>query len=298
MAQRDPHEVLGVDRDASQATVKAAWRRLAREHHPDLAADAAARRDATRRMAEINAAYQALRAGPGGRKGTPADGAAPPGAPGRGSATGEAARPSGPPPPPPTRPVTARFDTTHLFRQRNATTTPAGGGYRHRPRAPGVLRRATWGEAEEPRASDPTGPLQRVRARRGARRPLPSLGAARATEIVFGKFHGHTLGEIEGIEPSYLAWLERTITRDPDLVAAARVILDERAGWRADGVDGVDGPDPASDPGSLERADASTPDAFPPDGVGIDAPASAPAQNGNGDADQRPREAATRGSTG
>ena len=80
MAQRDPHEVLGVDRDASQATVKAAWRRLAREHHPDLAADAAARRDATRRMAEINAAYQALRAGPGGRKGTPADGVAPPGA--------------------------------------------------------------------------------------------------------------------------------------------------------------------------------------------------------------------------
>jgi hypothetical protein len=76
------------------------------------------------------------------------------------------------------------------------------------------------------------------------------------------------------------------------------VILDERAGWRADGFDGADHPDPASDPGSLERADASTPDAFPPDDVGIDAPASAPAQNGNGDADQRPREAATRGSTG
>jgi hypothetical protein len=295
MAQRDPHEVLGVDRDASQATVKAAWRRLAREHHPDLAADAAARRDATRRMAEINAAYQALRAGTGGRKGTPGEGAAPQGGPGRGAGR-EAARPSGPPPPPPTRPVTARFDTTHLFRQRNATTTPAGGGYRHRPRAPGVLRRATWGESEEPRASDPTGPLQRVRARRGARRPLPSLGAARATEIVFGKFHGHTLGEIEGIEPSYLEWLERTITRDPDLVAAARVILDERAGWRADGVDGVDGadgPDLASDPGSRESADAS-----PPDAESGDDAASASAENGNGDADRRPREAATRGSTG
>jgi hypothetical protein len=292
MAQRDPHEVLGVDRDASQATVKAAWRRLAREHHPDLAADAAARRDATRRMAEINAAYQALRAGTGGREGTPGEGAAPQGGPGRGAGR-EAARPSGPPPPPPTRPVTARFDTTHLFRQRNATTTPAGGGYRHRPRAPGVLRRATWGESEEPRASDPTGPLQRVRARRGARRPLPSLGAARATEIVFGKFHGHTLGEIEGIEPSYLEWLERTITRDPDLVAAARVILDERAGWRADGVDGADGPDLASDPGSRENADAS-----PPDAESGDDAASASAENGNGDADRRPREAATRGSTG
>ncbi len=294
MAQRDPHEVLGVDRDASQATVKAAWRRLAREHHPDLAADAGARRDATRRMAEINAAYQALRAGPGGRTGMPGDGAAPPGGPGRRGAAGEAARPSGPPPPPPTRPVTARFDTTPLFRQRNATTTPAGGGYRHRPRTPGVRRRATWGEAEEPRASDPTGPLHRVRAMRQAHRPLPSLGAARATEIVFGKFHGHTLGEIEGVEPTYLEWLERTITRDPDLVAAARVILDERAGWGADGADDGDRAVPASDdPGSYVSEEAP-----PPDAAEDDTGAGAPAGNDSGDADRRPHEAARSGSAG
>jgi DnaJ domain len=225
MAQRDPHEVLEVPRDASPAVVKAAWRRLAREHHPDLAADSAARRDATRRMAEINAAYQALRAGTG-RAGKPERDPAAAGAPA--SAAPPAPRPSGPPPPPPTRPVTARLDTTDLYRPRNATTTPAGGGFRHRPRPPATLRRATWWEAEEPRASDPTGPLQRVRARRAPRRPLPDLDAARATEIVFGKFHGRTLGEIAEIEPSYLAWVERTITRDPDLVAAARVVLDER----------------------------------------------------------------------
>ena len=270
MAHRDPYEVLGVDRNASQATVKAAWRRLAREHHPDLAADATERRDATRRMAEINAAYQALRSGAAGRSSASASGQAA-GSPstagtaaaGRGAP--DAARPSGPPPPPPTRPVTARLDTTHLFRQRNATTTPAGGGYRHRPRAPIALRRATWSEAEEPRASDPTGPLQRVRARRGAHRPLPSLGAARATEIVFGKFHGRTLGEIEAMEPTYLEWLERTITRDPDLVAAARVVLDERDRSRADRVDEISG---------------------------------VPGANEGGDAGWRPRETATRGSAG
>jgi hypothetical protein len=265
MAQRDPHEVLGVDRDASQAIVKAAWRRLAREHHPDLAGDAAARQDATRRMAEINAAYQALRAGAGGRpgrSGTPGRGAGTAGGQAPGQGAPDAARPSGPPPPPPSRPVTARFDTTHLFRQRNATTTPAGGGYRHRPRAPIALRRATWGEAEEPRASDPTGPLQRVRARRGAHRPLPSLTAALATEIVFGKFHGRTLGEIEALEPTYLEWLERTITRDPDLVAAARVVLDERArsraGWgdAADGIDAPGGADSADGVGAANGFDA------------------------------------------
>ena len=52
MAQRDPHDVLEVPRDAGPAAVKAAWRRLAREHHPDLAADSAARLEATRRMAD------------------------------------------------------------------------------------------------------------------------------------------------------------------------------------------------------------------------------------------------------
>src|ERR1700690_845334 len=125
MGQRDPHDVLGVPRNASQVRVKAAWRRLARERHPDLAGDSAARRDATRRMAEINAAYQALRSAPGGRAGTAGHAGAGGGAAGAGAAGGGAPAPPGrgpappaaPPPPPPTRPVTARLDTTDLFRQ-------------------------------------------------------------------------------------------------------------------------------------------------------------------------------------
>jgi hypothetical protein len=277
MAQRDPHDVLGVGRDASQAAVKAAWRRLAREHHPDLAADSSARRDATRRMAEINAAYQALRSRPAGGAGTPARDPGAAGGSRPGDRVPEAARPSGPPPPPPTRPVTARLDTTDLFRQRNATTTPAGGGYRHRPRAPAALRRATWGQAEEPRASDPTGPLQRVRARRVSRRPLPEIGAALATRIVFGKFHGRTLGEIGALEPTYLEWVERTITRDPDLVAAARVVLDQRGRGSAGGGDPATAPVPG--PGG---ADAS----------------GTPPGDTNGDADRRPRGEAARESAG
>ncbi len=47
----------------------------------------------------------------------------------------------------------------------------------------------------------------------------------------FGKFRGHTLGEIAAFEPSYVDWVARTITRDPELVAAARVVqadLDRR----------------------------------------------------------------------
>ncbi len=49
--------------------------------------------------------------------------------------------------------------------------------------------------------------------------------------VEFGKFRGHTLGEIGAFEPSYVDWMVRTITRDPELVAAARVVkadLDDR----------------------------------------------------------------------
>ena len=231
MVRRDPHAVLGVAPGASLATVKAAWRRLAREHHPDLTANAAERRAATRRMAEINAAYAELRAKGGsvsrrsetgrGATGRPAEDAR------DGASEAGAARPSGPPPPPRTRPVTARFDTTDLLHRRNATTTPRGEGYRHHPR--GRRPPQARSEAPEPpRASDPTGPLERLRARRARRRPLPTVEAARALPIAFGKFHGRTLGEIEALEPSYVSWLARAITRDPDLLDAARVVAAAR----------------------------------------------------------------------
>ena len=38
-------------------------------------------------------------------------------------------------------------------------------------------------------------------------------------ELDFGKFHGHTLGEVAAFEPSYVDWLAGTVTRDPELDA-------------------------------------------------------------------------------
>ncbi len=221
---------------AGPAVVKAAWRRLARAHHPDLAADEAARDEATRRMAEINAAYEELRTpvrrrgtswGPAGR-GAPSRAAADDPGPGGPGATGGRPgfeRPSGPPPDPPAPPVTARLDATPLFRPRNATTTPAGGGYRHHPRPRREPLPARPSAREERRASDPNGPLERSRPRRPPRRPIPAPDVAQAMEIPFGKFSGWSLGSIAQVEPTYLEWVTRTITRDPDLVAAARVVL-------------------------------------------------------------------------
>jgi len=225
MVKRDPRAVLGIDVDATPAQVKAAWRRLARAHHPDLTGDdPAASRIATRRMAEINDAYAALTreidAAAGKGRASEADGTPfEPGVP---------RRRSGPPAPRPSRPVTGRVDTSATYRPRNQAVgnstgrTPLGG---QPPLRAGATRR------EPPRASTPTGPLVRDRIRHFRRPPAPSLAEAEATVIPFGKFHDHTLGQIAAFEPSYIDWVAGTVSHDPDLVSAARVIqadLDRR----------------------------------------------------------------------
>ncbi len=214
--------MLDVRHDASATEIKRRWRELAREHHPDRAGhDGEERERLTTRMARINAAYDVLRdpvrrarydATPLARRERYAEGRSP----------GE---PAGPPPPPATPPVTARFDTSALFRKRN-----------------GVLRRRAVPRAGQPhvdwrgprsgpdlRASQPTGPVHRTVDETSVR--LPNLDEARATVLGFGRFHGLTLGEVAEREPTYIDWIAATITRDRDLVLRARVIatdLDER----------------------------------------------------------------------
>ena len=208
MAKRDPHDVLGIDPGASPTQIKAAWRRLARRHHPDLTGDdPAASRIATRRMAEINEAYAALTregAGGTGRRRAPAaggDAAGSDGASGAGRSTG--ARRGGPPRPRPTRPVTGRLDTTGTFRPRNQSLHDAGVGGGHIPRNQPPDRVQQEGR-EPPRASTPTGPLARSRVRNFRPPPGPPLADAQEVELAFGKFHGHTLGQVAAFEPSYI----------------------------------------------------------------------------------------------
>jgi hypothetical protein len=233
VAIRDPHDVLDVPRGADPTAIKAAWRRLARSNHPDLTGDdPEASRAATRRMAEINDAYAALTRGA-----TAARSSAPDWAPSEADETPR--RSGGPPRPKPSRPVTGRVDTTGTFRPRNQATRSPGAS-RPDAGAPATLRgqpplRGERVRGEAPRASTPTGPLERDRLRHFRRPPPPSLEAARSHVIEFGKFHGHNLGDIAAFEPSYIDWVAGTVTRDPELVAAARVIpadLDARANAR------------------------------------------------------------------
>ncbi len=56
MSKRDYYEVLGVPRDADDNAIKGAYRRLARQYHPDVNKAA----DAEERFKEINEAYEVL----------------------------------------------------------------------------------------------------------------------------------------------------------------------------------------------------------------------------------------------
>lgn len=64
MGPSDPYAVLGVDRNAADADVKAAYRKLLRENHPDLLMSQGMPEEfievANRKMADINAAWDEI----------------------------------------------------------------------------------------------------------------------------------------------------------------------------------------------------------------------------------------------
>ena len=141
------------------------------------------------------------------------------------------------PPPPPTRPVTGRFDTSALFRERNTTIHREAAAHRAtaRPRRSSRLRSEQpvpwreWRQSPNLRASLPNGPVYRTVDQ--DRVLLPTLEESRATVLGFGRFHGSTLGDVAEREPTYIDWIASTITRDRDLVLRARVVvgdLDDR----------------------------------------------------------------------
>ena len=57
MAKADYYEILGVNRDASDADIKSAFRKLAKQYHPDLHPND---KEAEKKFKDINEAYEVL----------------------------------------------------------------------------------------------------------------------------------------------------------------------------------------------------------------------------------------------
>ena len=61
VSKRDYYETLGVDRNASDDDLKKAYRKLARQHHPDLHTGDQQKKTAEDKFKEINEAYEVLK---------------------------------------------------------------------------------------------------------------------------------------------------------------------------------------------------------------------------------------------
>jgi curved DNA-binding protein CbpA len=188
----DPYKVLQVDPEAEDEVIQAAYRRLARKYHPDLATT----HDAAARMAAINTAWEligepAARAAFDRQRGrststpvspsaaTGSAGSGPASAPGRGGSpqgagavsTPGSRQPPTPPPPPPTETISRDWTSGRSMQ---------GGGY-----------------DESMRAADGF----------GAAGPPP--GRPSGTVLNFGRYAGWSLGEIARTDMEYIEWLDR-----------------------------------------------------------------------------------------
>ncbi|MDH5724114.1 MAG: DnaJ domain-containing protein, partial [Nitrospira sp.] len=58
MSKRDYYDILGVDRNASDDDLKKAYRKQARQHHPDLQTGDSQKKAAEEKFKEVNEAYE------------------------------------------------------------------------------------------------------------------------------------------------------------------------------------------------------------------------------------------------
>jgi hypothetical protein len=198
----DPYKVLQVEPDASDEIIEAAYKRLAKRYHPDVAAGP----DAQQRMVRINQARDMLR--------DPVRRAAVDRA--RTRAAGTSAR------------VAAADGRTHAgsYGSRPAPAGPAGpaqeGGPERQPAAfPGMrdpgqggFQRASGEPASTswPPGRSTTGHAYDARtmgAPQGTGAAGPPPGNPSGSRLTFGRYIGWTLGEVARTDLEYLEWLDR-----------------------------------------------------------------------------------------
>ena len=175
----DAYKVLQVDPEAEDEVIRAAYRRLARKYHPDLAGSTAA----AARMAAINAAWELI------------------GDPGARAAYDRA------------RAASLETSTTPADEASTARARPAGAARSAREgrsgagtaRPEGVSRDWTSGRSTHGGGFD-----ESMLAADGLGAAGPPPGAPSGSVLNFGRFNGWSLGEIARTDLEYIEWLDRT----------------------------------------------------------------------------------------
>ena len=183
----DAYKVLQVDHEAEDEVIVAAYRRLARKYHPDVAGDA----ESAARMAAINAAFALV--------GTPDKRAAYD----RDRATRHSGQPASPPPGHTTAqrpPATQAGPATH-----GASSAAGPAAPPPRPREPETVSR-DWTSG---RSSVGGGYDQSMRTSDGTGAAGRPPGNASGSVLTFGRYAGWSLGEISRADLEYLEWLDR-----------------------------------------------------------------------------------------
>jgi len=187
-APKDPYKILQVDHEAEDEVIAAAYRRLARKYHPDVAEGA----DAAARMAAINAAWELI--GEPDRRAAYDRGLAVSAAMARRDAEAAAAGATAGAAPPRTASPTSRPPTAA-----GASTSPP------RPREPEVVS-SDWtsGRSSVGGGYDPS-----MRAADGTGAAGPPPGNASGSVLTFGRYAAWSLGEIARADLDYIEWLDR-----------------------------------------------------------------------------------------
>jgi curved DNA-binding protein CbpA len=182
----DPYKILQVDSEAEDEVITAAYRRLARKYHPDVAPDP----ESAARMAAINAAFE--------RIGDPAKRAAFD----RERALQDAlARRASEP----------AASTTTAASAPPAAAAPSAGGTTQRPatdpaREPETVSR-DWTSG---RSAVGGGYDESMRTADGTGAAGPPPGNPSGSVLNFGRYAGWSLGEIARADLEYIEWLDRT----------------------------------------------------------------------------------------
>ena len=185
MTEADPYRVLEVEPEAGHDAIASAYRRLARQYHPDLSPDP----ESQDRMVAINQAWELLR--------DPVRRAAVDRARARSAST--------------TARVAAADAQSHTagYPPPGTRTDQAAGSYSRRPQAQSGTpagQERPFGSMSEP-ADRGAEPIDHGSSRVGAAGPPP--GRPSGSALNFGRFEGWTLGEIARVDPEYLEWLSR-----------------------------------------------------------------------------------------